>query len=167
MEEDKLVNAEFNDTEHHFIKLKEPSPYTLQIGDEGAVYQITAFQVLKGTLSRFRWLGLLPMRLEALHEVTIYSPKNAGKVEVLAKDTPAMRISGLTRSHAPVAGGADSAIYSWSETFSNDDTPSIHLPAGQYDFVLTVEGCTKPLRDQIVPLKSGEQIDFQRACATP
>jgi hypothetical protein len=168
MEKDKLVNTDFYDTERHFIKLKEPSPYTLQlqVGNEDTVYEITAFQVLKGTLSRFRWLGLLPMRLEALYEVTISSPKNAGKVEVFAKDTRAMRISGLTRSHAPVAGGADSAIYSWSEAFSDDDTPSIHLPAGQYDFVLTVEGCTKPLRDQIVPLKSGEQIDFQKACAT-
>ena len=167
-EKDKFVDVEFTDAERHFIRLKEPSSYSLQIGQEAAIYPITPFQVLKGTLSRFRWLGLLPMRLEALNEVTILSPRNSGKVEVFAKDTPAMRISGLTRgAHAPVVRGADPALYSWSKTFSNDDTPSLHLPPGKYAFVLTVEGCTKHLSDQVVPLENGEEINFQKACATP
>lgn len=164
-EKDRLVDAQlFNDAERHFIKLNKPLGYSVEVGNQASVYQITALEVLKGTFSRFRWLGLSPMKLEELNEVIISSPTDSGTVEVFAEDKPAMRISGLTRSAVPVPGGASPAIYSWSKTFSHDDSPSIHLPDGKYDFVLNVEGCNKKLPDQRVPLKEGEQIDFLKAC---
>jgi lipid-A-disaccharide synthase-like uncharacterized protein len=166
MENDKFVDAEFNDTDRHFIKLNKPLAYSLQVGNTSTVYPITALQVLKGTLSRFRWLGLSPMRLDELEAVEIASPKESGKIEVFAKDAPAMRITGLKRSLTPVSGGGDAAMYSWSEAFSNDGSPTIHLPRDKYDFVLTVEGCSKRLADQPVPQKMGEEIDFLKACAT-
>ena len=102
MEKDKFNVAEFDDTERHFISLKKPLAYTIQIGNQASVYQVTAMQVLKGTLARWRWLALLPLRLEELYPVTISLPQPDGQLEVLAADTPAMRISGLERSREPI-----------------------------------------------------------------
>ena len=169
LENGEFVEAQqFNDAERHFIRLNKPLAYSLHVGippdKKAPVYQITALQVLNGTFSQFRWLGRQPMRLEELDEVTISSPRDSGTVEVFAEDKPAMRISGFTRSAAPVSGKGDTAIYSWSETFIKDDTPSFHLPVGKYVFVLTVDGCHKELKDQDVPQKEGELIGFVRAC---
>ena len=177
MEKDQLKDAEFIDSEHHLIRLKKPFAYTIEVENQASVYKVTPLQVLKGTMARWHWIELRPLRLEELHPVTISSPQPKGRLEVTAPDTPAMRISGLERSLLPVLAlprdkqppdgtpeDMNAAEYVWSHPFKDDDTPSINLPEGTYEFVLTVDGCNKRLPGQKVPVQEGQQIDFLTAC---
>jgi hypothetical protein len=129
MEKDKFNDAEFNDTERHFLKLKKPLAYRVRIDNEASEYPITALQVLKGTLARWRWLGVSPLRLEVLHEVNVSSPQPSGRLEVLAPDTLALHLSKLTRSPAPVPGCADSSGSGTAQSCST--TPRFTPSAGK------------------------------------
>jgi hypothetical protein len=164
MEHEKFEEVEWKDSERHFLRIKKPLPYTLRVENETSEYQVTPMQVIQGTLARLTWFRGAPMRLELLHEVNVSSPQPNGFVEVQAPDTPAMRISKLTRSGSPIDPKAATAIYSWTSTFSDDNTPSLYLPAGKYLFALHVIGCQRSVPAE-VPLKDGEQVDFLSACS--
>jgi hypothetical protein len=167
LDKDKLTDAKFSDDKHHFLKLDKPSTYSVEVGNPSSVYQITPGQVVKGTLARLLGFGFSPLRLDELHEVTAYSPKAEGRVGVLAPDTPAMRISKLERSHEPMPDKRPGTItYSWNIHFVNDQSPSIHVPAGTYDFVLSVDGYKCEPKSQTIPDDDGASvnIDFHGAC---
>lgn len=164
----KYRDAEFSDPARRFhLLLPTPSHYSVRLeNDDSSVYDISAWQVFKGTLARLPLLGrsIAPLRMDALIEVNIYTPKNHGSLTVEGPDTPGMRISKLSRGVMVKPG-----IYRWQRYFSGEDNiPSIHLPAGKYVFELEVEGCRKRMEHEIKRIEdetnSDVDLDFRPLC---
>jgi hypothetical protein len=165
-------DADFTDPTHRaYLKLSNPSAYKIRLeNDNWSVYEVSAWQVVKGTLARLPMLDhhFSPLQMDVLNEVIFLSPKPDGALIVDGPDTPGMKISKLSKIANPAAIPAKPSPgnYLWMRNFSDDDSPSVHLPAGKYNFILQVEGCpTLRMEGTEVPVADGKSLAFPQGCS--
>jgi len=159
LEKGAYHDAKFSDPTHRvYLLLPNPTHYTIRLENKWSEYDISAWQVVKGTLARLPALDhyLKPLRMDVLYEVTILSPKKEGVLRVASPETPGMQISKLVKIAplAPTPATNVPKVYQWEKSFSGTEGPLIYLPSGTYDFTLEVKGCgPKPLQ------RKGQEID--------